>query len=299
MKKWFKNKEGRLRSGWKIILAFGLMNILTGILIVPIILLMFTKVGANHISVNVTMNDPTASILMMLAQLLGVIITVWICLKLEKKIWRDVGISSLRSQGGNLFFGLFLGAISITFVTLIMAVTKQITLTPVKVNPQLLKIIGMYFVGFIFVAANEELFFRGYVISSLKQTKSYPVIYIVSCLIFGLAHTSNPNVHPLGILNIFLIGLLFTHMFIQTKSLWMSMGYHLTWNFFQGNIIGFNVSGTKGNGFFHIKESDNIWTGGSFGAEASIWTTVVILLTFWITNFYFHSRDGRTSESGK
>lgn len=289
MKKWFKNADGQVRSGWKIILAFGLMNIFTGILSVPIAFFMFAKVGDHEVSFDVSLDRPLPSLLIMLAQLVGVILTVWIFLKKEKKKWSDAGVTSLRSQGKNVLFGLFLGAASIFVVALIMLATRQITITPVKAN---LADIGIYFISFIFVAANEELFFRGYVISALRQTKSYPLIYLVSCLVFGAVHIPNPHVHPLGIFNVFMIGLLFAYMLIQTKSLWMSAGYHLTWNFFQGNILGFNVSGTAGDGFFHIKGADNIWTGGSFGAEASIWTTVVILLGLYLTKKFTHKTGG-------
>jgi membrane protease YdiL (CAAX protease family) len=282
MKKWFKNTEGQVRSGWKLILAFGLMNILTGLFSIPVLI-----VGSNWSTpIDVLADNPFTNLFLILTQLLGVIVSVLICLKKEKKKWKDVGITSLRSQGNNLLLGLFLGASSIVFITMILLVTKQITLVPAKITLHFLTEICLFFVSFIFVALNEELFFRGYVISALKQTKSYPIIYIVSSLVFGFAHLGNPNVHLLGIVNVFLISFLFAYMFIQTKTLWMSMGYHLTWNFFQGNILGFNVSGTKGNGFFHIKSSDNIWTGGSFGIEASVWTTVVILLGFLITKFY-------------
>jgi uncharacterized protein len=132
----------------------------------------------------------------------------------------------------------------------------------------------------MFVAANEEPFFRGYVISVSKQTNFTPMIYVGSCLVFGLAHMENPNVHFLGIVNICLIGILFAYMFTQTKSLWMSMGYHFLWNFFQRNILGFHVSGTQGDGFFRIKEADNIWTGGSFGFEARKMGLFLVILWY-------------------
>jgi hypothetical protein len=281
----FKNVDGQVRSGWKVILAFLLMTILTGMFSMPIGIFMLitdrnmiTSMGSN----------PGTDFFMMLTQMLAVILTVFICLRLEGKKWKDVGITSLRSQGNYVMFGLFLGAASIVFITLIMMVTKQITLNPAKITPSLLTNIGIYFIGFLFVAVNEELFFRGYVISVLRQTKSYPIIYLASGLVFGLVHIGNPNVHVLGIVNVCLIGFLFAYMFIQVKSLWMPMGYHFTWNFFQGNILGLNVSGTAGNGFFHIKSADNIWTGGSFGVEASVWTTVFIALGFFITKIYIN-----------
>jgi uncharacterized protein len=286
MKTWFKNKDGQVRSGWKIILAFALMTVLSGLFSFPVFLVIFIKDPKVMTAMDVLTNNPISDFFLMLAQLLSVILTVFICLSAERKKWRDIGLSRLNGQGKNLVYGLVLGAASMIIITLIMLATKQIKMHSVTVNSHLLFVIGLYFIGFIFVAINEELFFRGYVITTLRQTKSVPILYIVSALVFGIAHTGNPNVHVLGIVNVGLIGLFFAYMFIQTKSLWMSMGYHFTWNFFQGNILGFNVSGTEGNGLFHINSADNIWTGGSFGVEASIWTSLFILVGFLVTRFY-------------
>lgn len=282
MKKWFKNAEGQVRSGWKIILALGLMTILTGILSIPVLV-----IGSNvNTPTDLILENPVSGLFMVLAQLIAVILTVFIFLKKEKKKWKDVGLTSLRSQGNNLLFGLALGAGSIILITVILIAAKQITLVPVDITGRLLTDIGLFFITFIMVALNEELFFRGYIISALKQTKSYPIIYFFSSLIFGMEHLGNPNVHKVGIINVILIGALFAYMVIQTKTLWMSIGYHFTWNFIQGNIIGFNVSGTQAKAFFHVNSSDTIWTGGSWGIEASIFTTVVILIGFFITQFY-------------
>lgn len=282
MKKWFKNAEGQVRSGWKIILALGLMTILTGILSIPVLV-----IGSNvNTPTDLILENPVSGLFMVLAQLIAVILTVFIFLKKEKKKWKDVGLTSLRSQGNNLLFGMALGAGSIILITVILIAAKQITLVPVDITGRLLTDIGLFFITFIMVALNEELFFRGYIISALKQTKSYPIIYFFSSLIFGMEHLGNPNVHIVGIINVILIGALFAYMVIQTKTLWMSIGYHFTWNFIQGNIIGFNVSGTQAKAFFHVNSSDTIWTGGSWGIEASIFTTVVILIGFFITQFY-------------
>lgn len=282
MKKWFKNAEGQVRSGWKIILALGLMTILTGILSIPVLV-----IGSNvNTPTDLILENPVSGLFMVLAQLIAVILTVFIFIKKEKKKWKDVGLTSLRSQGNNLLFGMALGAGSIILITVILIAAKQITLVPVDITGRLLTDIGLFFITFIMVALNEELFFRGYIISALKQTKSYPIIYFFSSLIFGMEHLGNPNVHKVGIINVILIGALFAYMVIQTKTLWMSIGYHFTWNFIQGNIIGFNVSGTQAKAFFHVNSSDTIWTGGSWGIEASIFTTVVILIGFFITQFY-------------
>jgi len=278
----FKNSDGKVRSFWKIGLAFILMTVLLTIFTVPLLL----ETALKNTSIEELFNKPLINLYGMFAQCLSVVLTVLFCLKLENKSWKSVGIIRINNQWKNLFMGLLLGASSILCITLILVATNQISLSLVKINSNLLMNTGIYLLGFIFVAINEELFFRGYVVSTLLQTRSYPVAYIASSIFFGLVHTSNPNIHIFGIINIVFIGLLFAYMFIQTKSLWMPMGYHLTWNFFQGNIIGYNVSGTNGSGFFHIKSEDNFWTGGSFGVEASIWTTVIIIVGFFVTKVY-------------
>jgi membrane protease YdiL (CAAX protease family) len=83
----------------------------------------------------------------------------------------------------------------------------------------------------------------------------------------------------MGLLNIFLVGLLFAYMFYKSGSLWMPVGYHITWNFFQGNIFGFPVSGTEPSGIYTIiNTKDNLITGGGFGPEGGILATAVIII---------------------
>jgi hypothetical protein len=137
MKKWFKNKDGKVRSGWKVILAFVLMNLLTALLTVPIFIVIAFKDIHLLDSIDRLMADHIVNFFIMLAQLLGVVATLAICLKREKRKWRDIGLTSLSSQGKNLWFGFILGAVSILLVTLFMAATKQVTLLPANITPAL------------------------------------------------------------------------------------------------------------------------------------------------------------------
>ena len=78
---------------------------------------------------------------------------------------------------------------------------------------------------------------------------------------FQLAHGTNPNVSVLGLVNIALVGILFAYMFDATKSLWLPIGYHITWNYFQGNVFGFAVSGTTPHGIYNVSvENGNALT---------------------------------------
>jgi len=77
-------------------------------------------------------------------------------------------------------------------------------------------------------------------------------------------------------------------MFDATKSLWLPIGYHITWNYFQGNVFGFAVSGTTPNGIYGVEvaEGRNWLTGGAFGLEGGILATVLILAGFIATRLY-------------
>ncbi|ABY95500.1 MULTISPECIES: hypothetical protein [Thermoanaerobacter] len=76
-------------------------------------------------------------------------------------------------------------------------------------------------------------------------------------------------------------------MYLKTGNLWMPIGYHISWNYFQGYIFGFNVSGNAMRGIYNAFPKNNFLSGGEFGLEGGIITTLVILITFLILYYYF------------
>ena len=94
-------------------------------------------------------------------------------------------------------------------------------------------------------------------------------------------------------LGLFLAGLLFGSPCIYTKSLWFPIALHFSWNFFQGTIFGFNVSGMDTYSFITTKEDfANIWNGGGFGFEGSWLCILFQLLALLIVYFVFKKRMG-------
>ncbi|MCD1260647.1 CPBP family intramembrane metalloprotease [Paenibacillus athensensis] len=133
---------------------------------------------------------------------------------------------------------------------------------------------------FTAVAFNEELFSRGYV-QGLLSHRWGPLWGIgLSTLLFALLHASNPGIwaSPLPFINLCLAGLLLALAREVSGSLWMPIGLHLFWNYFQGYVYGFKVSGLEINTWLQLDiKGPAFLSGGTFGAEGSLVTAVVLL----------------------
>ncbi len=293
----FKNKLGKVRSGWLILLALVATMIVQSLLMIPgMVIPVMSEVLNNPNGFNVNLeeltdNSPWFILLTQGVGLIGGIVMLFI-------LWRFVNKKRISEMGFKKFSpdfitGLAIGAVSIVVIFLILFFTKNIELTNSLRSPDFSAYTLSYLLFFILVGFSEELTFRGYIMSTLADNgNSKTVVYIVSSLVFGIAHLLNPNVAILGIVNIFLVGLLFAYMYDKTKSLWMPIGYHITWNYFQGNVFGFPVSGTTPYGLYGIDVSvGNDWlTGGSFGLEGGFLATLMIACGFIVTNLYTKKR---------
>lgn len=296
MKKIFINKFGKLRSGWKIAIilamnygfqvAFGIIAGL-GIMIYLLASGNFTLENPQLIS-QIT-SSPGFNTLFQIIGTIIMLISIYLVLKLiDKKHFKDIGLVSIKKGFKPLCYGLLFGALSMTLVFVILLATKNIELSNSIINPQFSWSTLTGFIMYILVGLNEELFSRGYCMMALSQTGKRWVSVVLSALIFSALHLGNPNVKILGLINIFLVGILFSYMVIKTNNIWMAVGYHITWNYFQGNIFNFPVSGlNKSSGLYRINViNDNLLTGGAFGPEAGIVVTLILIISIIILKFY-------------
>ena len=134
------------------------------------------------------------------------------------------------------------------------------------------------FCMFLIVAVGEEIIFRGVLFRWIDEKWGFAAALVVSALVFGLVHITNDNASWWSSLAIAIeAGLLLGAAYKYAGTLWLPIGIHWAWNFSQGNIFGFEVSGTEaGASLLQSAVSGNEWiTGGAFGAEASVIAVVV------------------------
>ena len=113
----------------------------------------------------------------------------------------------------------------------------------------------------------EELVTRVWLLPVAVKKTNLPIGLLTSSLLFALLHLGNPDIGILPILNIALFGLFASLYLLWTDNVWGIIGLHAAWNFSQGNIYGFSVSGTGVDAAVlnFIPKTDSSWlTGGAF-----------------------------------
>ncbi len=139
-----------------------------------------------------------------------------------------------------------------------------------------------WFVFFVVQGPGEEVLCRGYLLPVLGARGGLWVGIAVSSLIFAVLHLLNPNVGPIPVLNLVLVGIFFCLYALKEGGLWGVFGWHTAWNWAQGNLFGLEVSGMAdiaAHPLFDLTESGPDWiTGGPFGPEGGVAVTAVLLV---------------------
>jgi membrane protease YdiL (CAAX protease family) len=129
------------------------------------------------------------------------------------------------------------------------------------------------------IAVSEELIFRGYVLRNLMKSFNKWIALVISAVLFSIVHYSNTGIPTLGFVNVFLGGLVLGVAYIITRSLWLPIFFHLSWNFIQGPILGFRVSGLTFESIMSIEtKGPTLITGGEYGFEGSVISTILLSL---------------------
>jgi membrane protease YdiL (CAAX protease family) len=180
--------------------------------------------------------------------------------------------------------GFFLAPAILGIGTLILYFARHLQWTDITFNGTSL---FLEFGMMLFVAFYEEAVFRGYILGNLMESFNKWIALLISALLFTLFHLVNPGIGFIPMLNIFLAGILLGINYIYTKNLWFAILFHLAWNFFQGPVLGYKVSGVNLATLLQTEvNGDLLLTGGDFGFEGSVFdlalTIIAIILLYQV-----------------
>ena len=184
-----------------------------------------------------------------------------------------------------LAWGIMFSLLQMGVIALVYQVSGigSFELNELSLEP-ILFILGL-FPFWLLQGGTEEVATRGWLLTRIAARSNLPLAIAISSSLFGFLHLGNSGVTFLSVLNIVLDGVLAGLLFIYTDSIWLVVAQHGTWNYVQGNLLGFQVSGTGADAsiFSFTMGSGPDWlTGGAFGAEGSIITTLVLLVSLVI-----------------
>ncbi len=83
----------------------------------------------------------------------------------------------------------------------------------------------LLFAGVIVAPFVEEVFFRGFVFTGLREKYGWIPAALISAGLFALVH-----LRPISFLPIFLMGLIFAYLYHRTNSIWPGLIMHLATN---------------------------------------------------------------------
>lgn len=229
---------------------------------------------------------------------------------LDRREWADLGLSGDRAWWRDLSAGVVLGALLQTGIfltslaagwTRVAAVAGADVLPWLLAGAALMAVVGVY----------EELLVRGYYLVNVAEglravpfvdsRRAVLVAAALTSLAFGALHGTNPNATRVSSALVAGYGAYLALAYLLTGDLALPIGFHAAWNYAQGFVYGFPVSGIDLRTSLLATETGGpaVLTGGPFGPEAGLvglaWVALSVPLVGWWVR---RTRDGVAIREG-
>lgn len=263
-------QQNRPRAGWRLLLQFAFFLAFS-----------FMMLFANDLLITQQLRLYSA-----LAIGIAALASVWVAAQLvDRRSITDFGLGWDSLWKKELLIGITFGVISIGAIFLVQWSLGWVEITGFGWERSFSVPYGIWLCTYLLTMAlvgfYEELIFRGYQIlnlfEGLHDASSPPLrncIYavLISSVVFALMHIGNSNASVASTLNIAIAGAVLAVPYIYTGRLALSVGLHASWNFVQGGIFGFPVSGSgfRGSVLQIDQQGADAFTGGAFGPEAGL-----------------------------
>ena len=272
-------EESRLRAGWR--------------LLPQLILYILLSIVFFDISSALGHESSVSSILDRIMDFFAITCSVYLVRRwMDKRSFESLGVKISRQSLIDIFAG-----IGITFLMMATIFSVMLGLNWLTFNgfawqfdpiSTVLSSVCTFFIIFLLVGWNEELFSRGYQLQTIASGLNLFWGAVLSAAVFGVIHLRNPHATWVSTAGIFFAGIFFAYAYIRTRQLWLPIGLHIGWNFFEGVVFGFPVSGLGIYPLTRIQVmGPELWTGGPFGPEAGLIILPAMmlggLLIYWFT----------------
>lgn len=267
--------ERRLRAVWRLLLQVLLLIVFLIIFQYPTLLVLNR---AHRIA------SPIALIVSTLISCLAITASVFVSRRwLDRHPISSLGLKLNRQAFLDMGTGIFLSGLMFGLIFSIEWLVGWLEIRGFAWENQSWEWVGISLLSMVFIFLligwQEELLARGYWLQNISDGLNLSWGVLLSSALFSLAHSANPHVAWEAILGLFASGLFLAFAFLRSKQLWLPVGLHMGWNFFEGVVFGFPVSGIV---FFQLLRprvsGPSLVTGGAFGPEAGLIQLPALLL---------------------
>ncbi len=264
--------DGRLRAGWRVLAHGAAFGILLLAFIVPIgVAASLAAFAAPGLA-----TDWLLLLAGALASVAAITLATWLARRfLDRRSWVSLGFRIDRHTLPDLFVGFLIPGLLMGTVLLTMWALGWLRFEGwgwqggAWAETLLGLLSGLAL--FCAVGYEEEMLSRGYQLQNLVEGAGLRRGLFLSATLFSILHLFNPGAGWAAVLGIFAAGYFLAFGWVRTRQLWLSIGLHVGWNFFEGTVFGFRVSGLSVFGLIRHTVSGPAWlTGGAFGPEAGL-----------------------------
>lgn len=297
--------ERRLRAGWRLLLFAVLLVVVASFMQAALVFATAPLLDRLSRSVGVEASRGVDGLSAGLAISTAVALAGRL---MDRRPLADFGWHMRRGWWLDWAFGMALGALLMAGIFSAEMALGWVTVTdiwrPVGGLPFPVAIL-LPLIAFMLVGYYEEVLVRGYLLRNLAEGVGFGLIgsrwalllaWLLTSALFGFLHAGNPNASLLSSVNLALAGLFLGLGILLTGELAIPIGLHIAWNFFQGNVFGFPVSGTRVSdaSFLVVRQTGpEFWTGGAFGPEAGLIGLIAMAVGSGLIVLWVRWRTGR------
>jgi membrane protease YdiL (CAAX protease family) len=278
----------RLRTVWRLLLHGAAVFLLGIVPVIPVAEGLTWLHRRGHFLAGLSKEPYDMAINMLVGPLMtaGIVITTLVCSRLLDRRQRVDFIVLDRRWWADWLFGVVLGGTLMGAIFCLEAGLgwARITAQPRLAHPEapLLLCLAFTLVKALCVGTYEEFVSRGYQLRNLaealhrgRSSSAHSALLgalVLSSALFALLHVSTENTSVLSLTGLLFDGLLLGSAYLLTGQLGLCIGLHSGWNFFQGAIFGFPVSGDLEPGsLVQLEQAGPTWlTGGAYGPEGGL-----------------------------
>lgn len=290
--------QGRLRSGWRLIIHTILVLFFTFLIGIPLTLILgeMDTLPSELSTQAYAVVDNRWLLISQLSFTIGLTLATYIARRwLDKKSFRSLGIAIDRRTALDLIIGFLSAGVMMGAIFLLELVFGWLRFEGFAWQGEgvIWRDVLIVSLLFVLVGWTEELLSRGYHLQNLAEGLNLPAGVILSSLIFAILHQDNPAFSLSAFLGLFFAGLFFCFAYYWIGNLWLPIGLHIGWNFFEGVVFGFQVSGLQNlpKLIRHSVAGPQWITGGAFGPEAGLILIAGLLCGFGLIILYRKWRE--------